>query len=261
MQSTSNTCGFGQALRQRRDHRRLSQLELSLEANCSTRHLSFLETDRARPSRQMVLNLAEALVLPHCETNTLLALAGFAPVFVQSPLDASHLAPVRAAMTMMMERHAPWPAMVLDRHWNLQGANATASLLLSRIAPSAAGINMIEVMCDAERARELIVNLGEVQRELLDRVRRERLEAGLDHQLEIMESKLKSALVPLQTKQAAAGRPIIPLTVRFEGAVLSFLTTIAHFGSSDDITVCDLRLELLFPADEATRVLLDQLTT
>jgi transcriptional regulator with XRE-family HTH domain len=268
MNIAPNHSGFGQALKQRREYRRMSQLELALEANVSTRHLSFLETGRARPSRDMVLTLAEALILPHGETNGLLSLAGFAPAFAKSPLNATHLAPMRAAMALMMERHAPWPAMVLDRHWNLQDANPTASLLLSHLAPAsmstatpqqAGALNMIELMCDSARAGQIIVNLGEVQRELLGRVRLERLESGLDETLARLERQLKQALVPLAPNKKAQGQPIIPITVRFGGQHLSFLTTIAHFGSSHDITIRDLRLELLFPADETTRQTLEGL--
>jgi transcriptional regulator with XRE-family HTH domain len=248
--------GFGIALKQSREDRRMSQLELALEAQVSTRHLSFLETERAAPSRDMVLGLAHALVLAQRETNRLLSLAGFAPVYHQSPLEAAHLTPLRQALVMMMERHAPWPAIVLDRHWNVHQANPSAMMLLTSLLGAQGPMNVIDILIKNDGAQDVIVNLPEVLHELLGRVRLERLEASMDTELLVLENKLKHALAPLPSWQRTSGQPIIPLQVRWGEKVLSFLTTIAHFGSSDDITIRDLRLELLFPADDLTREVL-----
>ena len=246
--------GFGSALRFWRGVRRMSQLDLALEAAVSARHISFLESGRAAPSRAMVLQLAEALLLQRVTRNQLLTLAGFATTYPATPLESEALAPLRAALQDMMDKHAPWPAMLCDRHWNVLRANPAAEGLLSSLGsgPSEAR-NVVSLVCESAAATESIINIDEVRWELLGRIRLEILEAGDDPALRVLEEQLKSALGRAPLPQDHQRRPLVPLQIRAFGRRLSFLTAIAHFGTSDDVAVRDLRLELLFPADDATR--------
>jgi transcriptional regulator with XRE-family HTH domain len=255
----AETLDFPDLLRRWRQSRRMSQLDLALAAGSSTRHLSFLETGRARPSRDMVLNLCEALLAPRAASNEMLRAAGFAPLFPASPLDAASLGPFRAVLREMMERHSPWPAMLCDRHWNIREANTTAKLMLGALAggtdgagPAAdAPINAVRLMVRAPAARTLILNWEEVVAELHARLRLEALEAGDDPVLQALMGEVERAL-PAGAR-AQPRRPVAPLELQFGEARLTFLSTIAHFGTSEDVTIRDLRLELMFPADESTR--------
>jgi transcriptional regulator with XRE-family HTH domain len=242
---------FCTLLREWRRARGLSQLELALEADVSTRHVSFLESGRAQPSRAMTMQLAEALLLPRAAINALLASAGFAAAFPATPLSAETLAPFRAMLDEMMRRHAPYPALVCDRHWTIIDANATARALLGPLHDGSDEMNVVRMLCGAP-ASAAIENLGEVLTEMWGRIRLEAMEAGPDPINAELLSMLKAAITQTPAPPTAARRPIVPIRLRAPGGVLSFLTAIAHFGTSEDITLRDLRLELLFPADEAT---------
>jgi transcriptional regulator with XRE-family HTH domain len=250
---------FGAALRAWRQARGLSQLDLALAADASPRHLSFLETSRARPSRDMVLTLADAMVLPRTARNTLLIAAGFAPLYPVTPLDAAALEPLRAALQEMMQRHAPFPAMLCDRYWTILDANRSARALLSPMHGVGAEMNVVRMLTQSPLAPEMIVNYLEVLREMADRIRLEALEAGRDavlsgHVRDLEETIRRQPAAAL--KQPEPRRPLVPLIVRTPVGEWRFLSTIAHFGTSEDVTVRDLRLELLFPADVATRAAL-----
>jgi transcriptional regulator with XRE-family HTH domain len=241
---------FCTLLREWRRARGLSQLDLALEADVSARHLSFLESGRAQPSRAMAMQLAEALLLPRAAINALLASAGFAAAYPATPLAAESLAPFRAMLDEMMRRHAPYPALVCDRHWTIVDANDSARMLLGPLHDGGAEMNVVRMLCTPQ-ARALIENMGEVLAEMWGRIRLEALEAGPDpinaELLSLLKAAMTQAPPPPPTR-----RPIVPIRLRTPGATLSFITTIAHFGTSEDITLRDLRLELLFPADEAT---------
>lgn len=246
--------GFGPALRTWRRARGLSQLDLALAAGSSPRHVSFLETNRARPSREMVQMLADAMVLPRAARNALLVAAGFAPMFPVTPLDAAALGPFRSMMAEMMDRHAPNPALLADRHWTIRDANATARLLLDVLAGESGEANVVSMLTDPVRAPEVVLNLGEVLEEMLGRIRLEALEMGADpvyvDQLRALEAALERHPPP---RRSSVRNPLVPLILKGPSGPLKFLSAIAHFGTSEDVTVRDLRLELLFPADDATR--------
>lgn len=235
----------------------MSQLELALECGISARHLSFLETGRARPSRDMVLHLCEGLALPRTARNGLLQAAGFAALFPRSPLDGTELQPFRAVMVEMMARHAPWPAILCDRHWNVVDANGPAQALL---APMHRGgvMNVVRMITDSPVAEAMIENLPDMLEEMAGRLRLEVIESGSDPELLALRDGLYAALHRLAPgkQPATPRRPMVPLVVRFGETSLSFLTAVAQFGTSEDITVRDLRLELFFPADDATRAAL-----
>ncbi|MFN4226479.1 MAG: helix-turn-helix domain-containing protein [Hyphomonas sp.] len=245
---------FARLLRHFRGARRMSQLDLALDCNVSARHLSFLETGRAKPSREMVLQLSDGLILPLASRNALLQAAGFAPLFPATPLEADALGPFRAVLQEMMDRHAPWPAILADRHWRMRDANAAALALLAPLQGSGE-TSLIRMLTAAPAAPELIANLPEVLAEMRGRIALEALEAPGDGELAALTAEIDAALLR-HPPVPAARRPLVPLEVRTPGGLLKFLSTVAHFGTSEDVTVRDLRLELLFPADEPTRIAL-----
>jgi transcriptional regulator with XRE-family HTH domain len=247
----SPSTGFGATLREWRIARRMSQLDLSLEAGVSARHVSFLETDRARPSREMVETLGHALTLPRAICNELLLAAGYAPIFPKSGLDSETLAPLRAIMAQMMEGHSPYPAMLCDRSWTLLDANAAARALLGPMHGPTGEMNVIRMMT-APEASDFLINQIEVGHEMLERLRLERLASGPDAVIDPIIRHLEAFL---SSAPALPGprAPLCPIYLKVPGGTrLSFLSAIVHFGTSEDISVKDLRLELLFPADEAT---------
>ena len=254
--SVPNAADFPDALRFWRGVRRFSQMQLALEAQVSVKHVAHLETAKTRPSRAMVLHLSEALLLPREARNHLLSLAGFAPAYPSGPLTSDALAPLEAALRDMMDKHAPWPALLCDRAWNVLRTNPAADLLLETLGGSATGCNVIELLCKSSRVPEVVLNLDEVLWEMLGRVRLELLDVGQDTSLARLEDMLKAAVPASHPSEHQPRRPLVPFRVRFLGQELSFLTAIAHFGTSEDIAVRDLRLELLFPADAATRAML-----
>ncbi|MBI1186682.1 MAG: helix-turn-helix domain-containing protein [Alphaproteobacteria bacterium] len=246
---------FADTLREWRRVRGMSQLDLALAIDASARHLSFMETGRARPSRDMAERLCEALMLPRAARNAMLTAAGFAPLYPATPLEDEALGPFRAALQEMMERHAPNPALLCDRRWTILDANTTARTLLSTLHGEGAGeMNMIRMLTQSPRAPEVVLNLGEVLEEMAGRIRLEALEAGQDPELlrllDLLETAQDAHPPP---RAAAARRPLVPLIVRGPAGPLKFLSAIAQFGTSEDVTIRDIRLELLFPADSATR--------
>ena len=258
MTSTVSPATFGPALRAWRQARGWSQLDLALAAGASPRHLSFLETDRAKPSREMVLTLADAMVIPRAARNALLNAAGFAPLYPTTPLDGEALAPLRAVLAEMMARHAPNPAMLCDRHWTILDANAAARALLAPLHNGAGEMNVPRLMAQSPLAPQIIVNLGEVLEELIARIRLEALESGGDPEFATLLRLLGEAASRHPPPRAAQPRrPLVPLVLRSSMGELRFLTAITHFGTSEDVAVRDLRLELLFAADDATRAAME----
>lgn len=247
---------FAALLRRYRAARRMSQLDLALGCDVSARHLSFLETARAKPSREMVLQLANGLMLPLASQNALLQAAGFAPVFPASPLESDALGPFRAVLQEMMDRHAPWPAILCDRRWELRAANPTAAALLAPLQAEAGETNLVRMLTETEAARSMIANIGEVIHEMRGRIALEALEAGADPVLRDLLGALDAASLAHPLPGGLQRRPLVPLIVNTPAGPLSFLSTIVHFGTSEDVTVRDLRLELLFPVDEVTRAAL-----
>jgi transcriptional regulator with XRE-family HTH domain len=248
----------GELLRQWREHRRLSQLELSNQAEVSTRHLSFLETGRATPSRDMVLHLADRLEVPLRERNSLLVAAGYAPVYTRTALDSPELAPVRAAVRQILTGHDPYPAVVVDRYWNLLDANASASFLTAGAAEHLVGpaTNVLRLALHPEGMAPQIINLGEWRAHLLAQLRRQ-LAVVADPELTELYREL--AAYPCDDEEPdieltpSAGNLIVPLRIRRCDTELSFFSTIATFGTPLDVTVAELVIESFFPADDTTR--------
>lgn len=244
---------FGSALKAARNGRRLSQLALALEAGVSARHLSFLESGRASPSREMVLTLAEALALPLAQRNHLLNAAGFASAYPASPLSSEAIAPFRAIFKTMMDNHAPFPALLCDRHWNVLEASPAAAAMLAPLLEGWEGPpNVFRLTACHPRAPDLIANLPEVLHESLERLALEQSLAGDDPVLADLMAVTRAA-AERHPYRSRTRSPVLPVSYRGPGGLLSFLSVVAQCGTSEDVTVRDLRLELLFPADEATR--------
>ena len=242
---------FGTILKDWRSQRRMSQLDLGLAANVSARHISFLETGRAKPSRPMVIQLSETLEVPRNARNALLNAAGFASAYRSRRLDADDMAHVRAAMDWMIERHDPFPAIVLDRHWTVVSANRCGQMLLGGVG-LCVGDSLLDALTRVEEMRAAIVNWPDVAHHMVTRLRTESAHLGGDPVLD----RAAETLAREFGGQPHGNGPlpaVVPATYRAGGLELSLFSTIAQFGSAEDIALADLKIELMFPADEATR--------
>lgn len=244
---------FGATLQRYRSARRISQLDLATACEVSSRHLSFLESGRAQPSREMVMRLGEGLLLPLTARNAMLQAAGFAPAFPASALESTAVEPFRAILNEMMAKHAPNPAMLVDRHWTVLEANRSAQMLLAPLQAGSAEMNVVRLLTSGDHVAQVIANLPEVLSELTSRLQLEALEAGDDPAFVDLLDALERACAKHPQAEARARRPILPLVINTVDGQLQFLSAIAHFGTSEDANIRDLRLELLFPADDATR--------
>lgn len=251
----SAPANIGDHLREWRQRRHLSQMDLANEAEISTRHLSFIETGRAAPSRDMVMRLAERLDVPLRERNVLLVAAGFAPAFTQRSLDDPALKAARDAVDVVLKAHEPYPALAIDRHWNLIAANAMVMPLLAGVSPSllTGPINVMRLGFHPEGLAPRTVNLAEWCGHLLERLRHQ-IEATADPQLIKLYEELKTYPIPARAarERKPADSVAIPFQVKFNETVLSFIATTMVFGTPVDITLSELALETFFPADETT---------
>lgn len=251
--SATRPARIGEHLRAWRQRRRLSQLDLAGDAEISTRHLSFLETGRAAPSRDMVLRLAERLDVPLRERNVLLVAAGFAPAFPQRALDDPALRAARQAIDLVLKAHEPNPALAIDRHWNLVSANRMVMPLLEGITPRLLGqpVNVLRLCFHPEALAARTVNLGDWCAHLLERLHRQ-CEATADPELIRLHQELKAYPVPARRGPIAADTVAVPFIMRLGDDVLSFISTTMVFGTPLDITVSEIAVETFFPADEIT---------
>jgi len=250
----------GDLLRKWRQHRRLSQLDLSIQADISTRHLSFVETGRSVPSRDMVLHLAEQLDLPLRERNQLLIAAGYAPIYPERALDAAPMSAVRDAVRQVLSGHEPFPAIAVDRYWNLVDGNSAIALLTEGVATALLEppANALRIALHPDGMAPRIANLGEWRAHLLGRLRRE-VEHTADPQLVALYDEL--AALPGDDPSAGsehrvAGAVVTPLRFRHPAGELSLISTVTTFGTPLDITVAELAIEAFFPADAATAKIL-----
>jgi len=252
--STQST--VGEHLRDWRQRRRMTQMDLALDAEISPKHLSFIETGRSQPSRQMLLHLAEQLEVPLRERNAMLVAGGFAPVYPERPLDAPDLAAARRAVELILKGHEPFPALAVDRHWNLVSANSAAMAILA-VDPEllAPPINVLRLSLHPKGLAPNIVNHAEWRAHILDRLRRQ-IDATADATLEALHAELKAYPAP----PTAVGVPhgvdyggvAVPMKLRTEHGVLAFIGTITVFGTPTDVTLSELALETFFPADDFT---------
>jgi transcriptional regulator with XRE-family HTH domain len=260
---------FGALLRDVRRSRKLSQLDLAADAEVSQRHLSFLESGRAQPSREMVLQLAQALDLPLRERNRLLMSAGFAGVYPQRQLDAEAMKPVRAALEMILKHHEPLPAVVVDRAWNVFMANAAIPRVFSLLGDLEQAWtrvcgdgprNILKMTFHAEGLRPFIRNFNEIAAPLLTRTAREALEHPQVQ--EVLDEILRYPGIPSRWRSIdlhATALPVLPTHFEAGGVSLRMFTTMTTFGTPQDVTTDELRVESFFPADAESALLLRKL--
>jgi transcriptional regulator with XRE-family HTH domain len=247
----------GNLLRKWRERRRLSQLDLACEAEISTRHLSFLETGRSLPSREMVLRLAERLDVPLRDRNALLVAAGYAPAFPERPLDDPALQSARKAVDLVLAGHEPYPALAIDRHWTLIASNNAVLPLLAWVDPSLLRqpVNALRLSLHPAGLAPRIANLVEWRSHLLARLRRQ-IEVTADPVLEALLDELCGYPAPGESDEnGGAGEyagVAVPFRLATEQGVLSFISATTIFGTPVDVTLSELALESFFPADAAT---------
>ena len=253
--TTASPAPFGDCLRQWRQRRRLSQLDLALDAEISTRHLSFMETGRASPSRDMVLRLAEQLDVPLRERNAMLNAAGFAPVFPERGLADPALAPARRAVELVLKGHEPYPALAVDRHWNMVAANAPLPPLMAGAAARLleAPVNVLRLSLHPDGLAPQIANLGQWRAHLLARLTRQR-DATADPVLAALLEELSAYPAPAESDGEADefAAVAVPLRLNTPAGMLSLFSTTTVFGAPADLTLAELALESFFPADAAT---------
>lgn len=246
---------FPVVLKDWRRARRLSQLQLSVEAGVSPRHLAFLETGRSRPSRGMVLRLAEVLGLPRAEANGMLGAAGFSPQFPVMGLDAAGMAEARRAMDWTIRRHAPYPAVIMDRLWRIVALNDPAARIFGP-AGFAEGASLLDAMADLSVFAALIENWDEVGHHTLFRLRAESARAGGVEELDRAAAALAAEPGIARFQQKGTLRAVVPTVYRMGDVRLPLFSTYAQFGIAEEVALADMKIELMFPADAGAEAIL-----
>ena len=258
----SSRAGVGDLLRDWRQRRRLSQLELAGEADISTRHLSFIETGRSQPSRSMLLRLAERLDLPLRARNEMLNAAGFAALYAERPLDAPEMSVARRTIDAVLDAHAPFPALAVDRHWTLVASNAAVTALLAGVSAEMlqGAVNVLRLSLHPDGLAPRIVNLTEWRAHLLARLQQQ-VERSGDAQLAALHAELAAYPTRGDAPVHDACAIAVPLRLRVDGLAepLSLISTTTVFGTPVDVTLSELALECFYPADDATRAALQRL--
>lgn len=242
----------GDQIRWWRGHRRMTQLDLANRAEVSTRHVSFLETGRARPTRAMLLRLGDHLDIPLRDRNAMLLAAGFAPAFPEHTLTDVPMAVVSDAIRTILTAHAPMPALVVDRHWNLVDANDTVALLTDGAAPRLLEppVNVLRLSLHPDGMASRITNLAQWRAHVLHRLDRQ-IDATGDDELRRLRIELASYASGADPAEPEPSL-VVPLRVRVGDDDLSFLSTTTVFGTPLDVAVSELAIETFFPADAAT---------
>jgi transcriptional regulator with XRE-family HTH domain len=253
--------GLGELLRYWRNVRGRSQLELAADARTTPRYVSFVETGRAQASRRMVIRLASALDVPLRERNTLLLAAGYAPLYSAGSLDATEFARVHGALTSMLAHHDPFPAVVMDRGWNVIRANTGAERLFGGLLapdPLPEPANVLRLMIEPGPVRDAVSNWDVVVPALLERARREAVGGVLDAVTSALVDGLRSAAeveaLVGEIPPAVASAPVIDVCFELAGTSLSFFSVVSTIGTPIDVTAQELRVEAFFPSDEHTRL-------
>lgn len=263
MTTMTTAPSVGDFLREWRRRRHMSQLEFALEAEISQRHLSFIESGRSSPSRDMLLHLAERLGIPLRERNPILLAAGFAPAYRERPLGDPALEPARRAIDMVLKGHEPFPALAVDRHWTMVAANNALAPLLAGVSEASLlepPVNVLRLSLHPDGVAPRIVNLFEWRNHLLDRLRQQ-IAATADPILRQLLDELSAYPAPPRPSSPPhdyAGIAV-PLRIRTEAGVLSFLSTTTVFGTPVDVTLSEIAIEAFFPADADTAAILNSL--
>jgi transcriptional regulator with XRE-family HTH domain len=242
-------------LRGWRQRRRLSQLALAVQADVSTRHLSFVESGRAQASRELLLHLAEKLHVPLRDRNSLLIAGGYAPVYSETPMDAESMRQVREAIDQLLSSHEPYPAIIVDRVWDVVAANQPALAIISEgLSPALLSprVNALRVSLHPEGLAPRIVNFGEWRAHLLERLRRQMALTGSPELADLYEELVQLPDGSSDEAESPDHGVFVPLRIRSHGRELSFFSTIATFGAPADITLAELAIESFFPANLET---------
>lgn len=255
---TNSAKQVGDHIREWRVRRRMSQLDLALEADISTRHLSFLETGRSQPSREMVLLLAEQLDVPLRERNIMLVSAGYAPVYSEKSLDDPELRSVRQAVDLVLKGHDPYPALAVDRHWSLIAANDALLPLIGDVDPALMKppVNVLRLSVHPAGLARRIVNFTEWRDHLVTRLRHQ-VDVTGDEKLAALMEELRA--YPIPDGAARGGTPkqdysgvVVPFQLMTDEGVLTLFSTTTVFGTPVDVTLSELAIEAFFPADPET---------
>jgi transcriptional regulator with XRE-family HTH domain len=248
----ARTPSFGALMRDWRQRRRISQLDLALEADVSARHLSFIETGRSVPSRSMVLRLAAALDVPLREQNQLLLAAGLAPVYSERALDDPDMAAVRAGVERVLNAYHPFPCVAVDRNWRIVRANVGAGVMLDGVAPHLLEQpNALRIALHPDGLAPRIRNLAEWRHHLISRLRREVAVSG-SAELSALLTEIESYPGGFEATRELGG-VVVPLELYTpQGRLLTFLSTVTTFGTALDLTAAELSIEAFLPADEVT---------
>ena len=253
---------IGNLLRDWRQRRRMSQLDLALEADISTRHLSFVETGRSRPSRDMVIHLAERLDVPLRARNAMLLAAGYAPVYPERPLDDPALTAAREAVELVLAGHEPFPAIAIDRHWTLVAANGAVAPLMAGAAPALLEppVNVLRLSLHPDGVAPRIANLAEWRAHIFERLRQQ-IAVTADPTLIDLLDELRGYPGPEGADETPVGGGafagvVMPLQFVTDAGILSFFSTTTVFGTPVDVTLSELAVESFFPADAATAAVL-----
>ncbi|AWM87823.1 transcriptional regulator [Microvirga sp. 17 mud 1-3] len=259
---SNTTLTIGDHLRDWRQRRRMSQMDLALEADISTRHLSFLETGRSQPSREMVLHLADRLDIPLRERNILLVAAGYAPVYSQRPLDDPALQAARQAIDLVLKGHEPYPALAVDRHWSLVAANGALMPLVGAVDPVLLKppVNVLRLSLHPGGLAPRIANFSEWRDHILARLHHQ-VEMTADAVLMKLMDELRAYPAPAGTSRTPHPRQdyagvLVPLRLRSEEGELTLFSTTTVFGTPVDVTLSELAIEAFFPADPETAAIL-----
>ncbi|MEU4604775.1 helix-turn-helix transcriptional regulator [Kribbella sp. NPDC023972] len=243
----------GELLRGWRERRRLSQLELANRVEVSTRHVSFVETGRSKPSREMVLRLAEHLDVPLRDRNQLLLAGGYAPIYSEASLHSPSMLAIRTTLRRLLTAHEPYPALVVDRWWNIVESNAGIQIFTADVDEKLlkAPVNALRLTLHPDGLARRLGNLAEVRAAALASLHRQ-VAGTADPELQDLYDELREYAAGDKTVHPGPTEVVVPMNLRYQGHELSLLTTIATFGTPLDVTVSELMIESFYPADETT---------
>ncbi len=251
--TTTVRAPVGRLLREWRERRRLSQLELSIQADISTRHLSFVETGRSRPTPEMIVRLTEQLDVPLRERNQLLLAGGYAPAYPEHDLDEPALAAVRDALAEVLRGHEPYPAVLIDRWWNVVDTNTALAPLLAGCAAHLLEppVNVLRLSLHPDGMASRIANLGQWRAHLLGQLHRRAVATG-DSRLATLEDELRTYPAADDASTPHPSDVVLPLRLRVDNGELALFSIEARVGTAADVTLDDLSIEAFYPADAAT---------
>ena len=251
---TQTSVPVGDLVRAWREQRRMSQLDLAGEARISQKHLSFIESGRAAPSRDMIVHLADHLDVPLRERNVLLLSAGFAPIYRERAINDPALVRAKATVEQVLKAHEPFPALAVDRHWNMIAANTPIMALIAGVDPELLKppVNVLRLSLHPKGMAPAIINLAEWRHHLIERTRRQ-VRLTRDKDLEALLTEITAYPAPVEKLTTLPEDEIaIPLRLQTPGGVLSFFSTITVFGTPVEITLAEISLEAFYPADDVT---------